>query len=194
MSIKHPTPSSLDAPPIGLDDVRLVKAKQFSDPRGWFCEIYTDEMTKAGGALEHLRFVQDNASLSKRIGTVRGLHYQAVPHAQDKLLAVMAGAIFDVAVDIRKSSPTFGLHVSFELRAGTGDLLIIPAGFAHGFMTLEPDSVVFYKVSSPYAPEYDRGILWNDPELGIAWPSAGTEVSQRDARLPPLRAAVDLFE
>ena len=194
MATEYEQASSLpEAIPNGLEDVRLIKAKHFGDQRGWFCEIYAGEMAGAGGALEHLTFVQDNASLSTHIGTVRGLHYQAPPFAQDKLLSVMCGAIFDVAVDIRRSSPTFGRHVSFELRAGTGHQLFIPAGFAHGFMTLEPNSVVFYKVTKPYAPDFDRGILWNDPDLGIDWPMQETHISQKDEGLPRLRSVADFF-
>jgi dTDP-4-dehydrorhamnose 3,5-epimerase len=172
---------------------RLVRSQLFSDERGWFQQIYADDLSAGGGTLAGMRFVQDNASLSVKPGTVRGLHFQLPPSAQDKLVTVLAGAIYDVAVDIRRSSPNFGRHDAVELRAGTGDQFFIPAGFAHGFMTLEPNTVVFYKVSRPYAPRDERGIAWNDPALGIAWPMTAEVLSTKDASLPALGDAAELF-
>jgi dTDP-4-dehydrorhamnose 3,5-epimerase len=172
---------------------RLVRSKFFGDQRGWFNQIYASDLSEPSGALAGMRFVQDNASLSMTPGTVRGLHFQLSPSAQDKLVTVLAGAIYDVAVDVRRSSPTFGTCEAVELRGGTGDQFLIPAGFAHGFMTLEPNTVVFYKVSNPYAPALERGIAWNDPALGIAWPMPAAVLSDKDASLPVLRDADEIF-
>ena len=180
---------------LPFPEVKLIQSKRFADPRGWFNEIYADALAAPGAILAGVAFVQDNASLSIHPGTVRGLHYQMPPFGQGKLVTVLTGAIFDVTVDIRRASPTFGRYMAVELRAGTGQQLFVPVGFAHGFMTLEPETVVFYKVTSRYAPEADRGILWNDPEIGIAWPRPAAEVrlSDKDRVLPALRTATDLF-
>ena len=164
----------------------LFETRRFADPRGVFSETYSRRDFAALGLAEE--FVQDNWSLSERIGTVRGLHFQRRPHAQGKLVRALRGRILDVAVDIRRSSPTFGKHVSVELAAGDGRMLWVPAGFAHGFCTLEPNTEVAYKVTADYAPESDAGIAWDDPALGIDWPVAPEDalVSRKDALLPPL--------
>jgi dTDP-4-dehydrorhamnose 3,5-epimerase len=178
-----------------LQGPRLIRSRFFGDHRGWFNEIYSRDLFDPGGSLEGIGFIQDNASLSAQPGTVRGLHFQLPPSEQGKLVMVLSGAIFDVAVDIRRSSPNFGRYEAVELRAGTGHQFFVPAGFAHGFMTLEPNTVVFYKVTNLYAPKLDRGIAWNDPDIGIAWPLQPTEVqiSDKDRTLPRLSDAVELF-
>jgi dTDP-4-dehydrorhamnose 3,5-epimerase len=150
------------------------------------CETYHEErLRKAGVAC---RFVQDNRSSSKHAGTLRGLHFQRPPMAQAKLVSVLRGRILDVAVDIRRGSPTYGAYVSTELSADNGHQLYIPVGFAHGFCTLQDDVDVMYKVSSHYAPALDAGIRWNDTDIGVPWPfeAAGIVTSDKDARLPPL--------
>ena len=145
-----------------------MKPKRFGDDRGWFSEVYSERRFRDYGI--DCRFVQDNHSLSARTGTLRGLHFQMPPFAQDKLVRCVRGRIFDVAVDIRRGSPSYGKWIGVELDADKGHELFIPVGYAHGFVTLEPDTEVIYKVSNFYAPECDAGILWNDPEIGVAWP------------------------
>ena len=139
--------------------------------------------------------MQDNHSLSRRRGTVRGLHFQVPPRAQAKLVRVLAGRIFDVVVDLRRASPAYGRHVAFELSAANGDQLFVPAGLAHGFCTLEEDTEVLYKVSAYYSRDHDRGLRWDDPALGIAWPVAAGEavLSDRDRRHPTLADLPDYF-
>jgi len=160
-----------------------IEPKKFVDHRGFFCETFRENALAAAGF--HQRFVQDNHSLSAIAGTLRGLHFQKPPHAQAKLIGVLRGRILDVAVDIRSGSPSFGRHVAMELSAAGGHQLLIPEGFAHGFVTLEPDTEVFYKVTAYYAPESDSGIIWNDPELAIDWQWSGEPViSAKDAVLP----------
>jgi dTDP-4-dehydrorhamnose 3,5-epimerase len=132
-------------------------------------------------------FVQDNQSSSRRAGTLRGLHFQRPPAAQAKLVGVLRGRVLDVAVDIRRGSPTYGQHVSTELTAASGQQVYIPAGFAHGFLTLEEDVLVMYKVSDHYAPAYDGGIRWNDPDIAFSWPFADVITSDKDGRLPYLK-------
>ena len=178
---------------LAIPDVKLITAPRFGDARGFFSETYNAKtLAEAGIALT---FVQDNHSLSAAVGTVRGLHYQSPPFAQDKLVRVTRGRILDVAVDIRKSSPTFGQHVTAEISAAAWNQILVPAGFAHGFVTLEPDTEVVYKVTQYYAPKNDHGILWSDPALGIAWPVApgAAMLSDKDSRHPPLAAATVLF-
>lgn len=175
----------IEVVPQSIPDVRIVRPRRFGDARGYFVEIYNRrEWFDAGIDME---FVQDNESLSRDRGVVRGLHFQLPPHAQAKVVRVTAGRVLDVAVDIRRGSPTFGRHVAVELAAGD-ESLYVPVGFAHGFVTLEPDTRVAYKVSAPYAPDHDRGILWSDPTLGIDWPVANSDavVSDRDKRHPRL--------
>jgi dTDP-4-dehydrorhamnose 3,5-epimerase len=171
-----------------IPEIKLLTPTRHADERGHFSELYS-RRTLAGLGLD-FDFVQDNLALSRRPGTVRGLHFQAPPEAQVKLVAVLRGAILDVAVDLRHGSPSFGRHVAVRLEAETGTQLLVPEGFAHGYCTLEPDSLVFYKVTRPYAPQHDHGLSWSDPALGIAWPVSPSAaiVSARDRRLPPLAA------
>ena len=154
------------------------------DYRGYFSETYNRRTLAAAGI--GINFVQDNHSLSAEKGTVRGLHFQTPPFAQDKLVRVVRGSVFDVAVDLRRDSPTFGQHVSVVLSDEAWNQLLIPIGFAHGFMTLEDDTEVIYKVSEYYAPEHDKGLRWNDPMLGIQWPISEDEavLSDKDRGLP----------
>ena len=175
---------SLDVRALAIADVKLITPRRFVDARGHFFETWNRNAFRAAGL--DFDFCQDNQSLSRAVGTVRGLHFQKPPHAQAKLISVLAGRIFDVAVDLRVASPTFGKHVAAELRAAEGAQLLIPAGFAHGFCTLEPDTIVAYKVDAPYAPESDAGIFWADATLGIPWPvdPARAQLSPRDAALP----------
>jgi dTDP-4-dehydrorhamnose 3,5-epimerase len=142
--------------------------KRHGDQRGWFSETFRVDLFAAHIGQEV--FVQDNQSLSRDRGTLRGLHFQMPPHPQGKLVRCLAGAIFDVAVDIRNGSPTYGQWIGVELSAENGKQLYIPVGFAHGFMTLEPDTMIFYKVTDHYAPDCDRGLAWNDPDLAVDWP------------------------
>jgi dTDP-4-dehydrorhamnose 3,5-epimerase len=164
----------------------LVCPRRFGDARGWFSESWNAERFARWGI--HVSFCQDNHSLSSIAGTLRGLHFQTSPHAQAKLVRCTRGAILDVAVDIRQKSPTYRQWVSAELSAENGDQLFIPPGYAHGFLTLKPDTEVMYKVDAHYAPEADVGIIWNDPTLGIDWPLAGSAplLSDKDALLPVL--------
>lgn len=166
--------------------VKRVVPKRFGDDRGWFSETYRVDVLAAAGIADHL--VQDNQSFSAETGTVRGLHFQISPAAQAKLVRALAGAILDVAVDLRRASPTYGRHVAVRLDAAGGEQLYVPAGFAHGFCTLEPNTMVAYKVSAYYSREHDRNLLWNDPDLAIAWPVAAGEavLSDKDRIAPRL--------
>lgn len=170
-----------------IPEVKILVPKRFGDSRGWFSETWNRHTLAAAGI--ELEFVQDNHSLSVLAGTIRGLHFQTPPFAQDKLVRVLRGAILDVAVDLRRASPTYGRHVGVRLDAAEGLQLLVPAGFAHGFVTTEPDTEVFYKVTHHYSPEHDRGILWNDPDLGIDWGMDPERVllSDKDRRQPRLR-------
>jgi dTDP-4-dehydrorhamnose 3,5-epimerase len=172
--------------PTDLPDVVLIAPKRFEDARGFFVETYNWESWSAQGIA--MRFVQDNHSLSRPQGTVRGLHFQTPPFAQDKLVRVVRGSILDVAVDIRRGSPTYGRHVAVKLTADDPTQILVPIGFAHGFCTLEPDTEVVYKVSNVYSPANDRGLRWNDPALGIRWPVAeqAAQLSDKDAKAPLL--------
>ena len=174
--------------------VKLLTPKKHGDRRGFFSETYNKRaLAEAGAAAD---FVQDNHSLSADAGTVRGLHFQAPPFAQTKLVRVVRGAAFDVAVDIRRGSPTFGRHASAVLSAEAWNQILVPAGFAHGFMTIEPDTEVIYKVDACYAPSHDFGILWNDPALGIAWPlpEARAILSDKDRSQPRLAEIESPFD
>ena len=179
--------------PTSIPDVRVVRPRVHRDRRGSFAEAYNaDAFARAGIAVD---FVQDNHSCSALRGTVRGLHFQAPPHAQHKLVRVVRGAVLDVAVDLRRGSGTYGRHVSVALSADDWSQLLVPIGFAHGFVTLAPDTEVLYKVSALYAPEHDRGILWNDPALGIDWPVGESEavLSDKDRALPRLAEIASPF-
>jgi dTDP-4-dehydrorhamnose 3,5-epimerase len=173
---------------MAIPDVQLIRPSRLGDPRGWFSETYNVAGMDAQGFPP---FVQDNESLSSSVGTIRGLHYQRGEFAQAKLVRCIAGAIFDVAVDIRPESPTFGQHVAARLDAAEGVQMFIPEGFAHGFCTLSPDTLVQYKVGAYYSHERQGGIAWNDPALAIAWPvEDGLAVlSDRDRALPKLADA-----
>jgi dTDP-4-dehydrorhamnose 3,5-epimerase len=176
-----------------LRDVKLIRPLRHLDSRGFFSEAYSRRDYAAIGITND--FVQDNHSLSRTKGVVRGLHFQLAPYAQAKLLRVLRGSIFDVVVDIRTGSPTFGQHVATVLSAADWNQIFIPAGFAHGFCTLEPETEILYKVDAYYSPAHDRGLRWNDPALGIAWPvtAAEAQVSEKDQRHPLLSELAPAF-
>jgi dTDP-4-dehydrorhamnose 3,5-epimerase len=185
--------SKLTVEATAIPDVKIITPKKFGDHRGFFSEVYTKkDFVEAGIALD---FIQDNHSLSAQVGTLRGLHFQSAPFAQDKLVRVTRGRILDVAVDLRKSSPTYGQHVAVELSAENWRQLLIPIGFAHGFVTLEPDTEVIYKVTNYYSAANDLGLAWDDPDLGIAWPvpPGGVTLSDKDTRHPRLRDLPEIF-
>ncbi|GJE61580.1 dTDP-4-dehydrorhamnose 3,5-epimerase [Methylobacterium trifolii] len=166
--------------------VKRVVPKRHGDARGWFSETFRADVLARAGIVQP--FLQDNQSFSAPKGTIRGLHFQLAPQAQAKLVRVLSGAILDVAVDLRRDSPTFGQHVAVTLDAEGGEQLYVPHGFAHGFCTLTPDTMVAYKVDAYYSPEHDRALVWNDPEIGIDWPVADAEaiLSDKDKRAPRL--------
>jgi dTDP-4-dehydrorhamnose 3,5-epimerase len=172
-----------------ISDVKIIEPRKFEDERGYFVETYSQPALADAGF--DLPFVQDNQSLSKPVGTLRGLHYQTPPFAQDKLVRVLRGRIWDVAADIRRCSPTFKQSFGLELSAENQLQLLVPAGFAHGFLTLEPDTVVAYKVTAPYSGVHDAGIAWDDPDLAVAWPLPVSEpvLSNKDRLLPRLADA-----
>ncbi len=173
--------------------VKIVTPKKHGDARGFFSEVYSKtEWDKAG---LDFTFVQDNHSFSATVGTLRGLHFQLPPFAQDKLVRVARGRILDVAIDIRRSSPTFGKHVAVELTPDNWRQLLVPIGFAHAFVTLEPDTEVLYKTTASYSPAHDRGLVWDDPDIGVKWPlpANGPTLSDKDKRWPRLKDAEDLF-
>ena len=176
----------MNADALQITDVKVLAPKKHGDHRGFFSEVYNKRALGEAGI--EVEFVQDNHSLSAEQGTVRGLHFQEPPFAQDKLVRVVRGAVFDVAVDIRANSPTYGRHVGVVLSAEAWNQVYVPIGFAHGFMTLEPDTEVVYKVSDYYAPDHERGLLWNDPALGIQWPipERRAVLSDKDRRYPGL--------
>lgn len=166
--------------PTDIPDVLIISPNRFFDERGFFCETWNAGVLKKYGLL--VDFVQDNLSLSRASGTVRGLHYQSPPHAQDKLVRCSRGALLDVAVDIRRGSPSYGRWVGIELSANNGKQLMIPKGFLHGFVTLEPDTEVIYKCSDYYAPQSDGAIKFDDCDIGIEWGITPSEavISQKD--------------
>lgn len=178
---------------LSIPDVKEIIPVRHGDERGFFSEIWNEREWAAAGLTS--QFVQDNHSRSEARGVLRGLHYQLPPAAQDKLIRVTAGAIFDVALDIRRSSRTFGKWVGKVVSAAEWNQIFVPKGFAHGFVTLETGTEVQYKVSAPYAPELDRGIRFDDPEVGIDWPSMaeGYQLSAKDSSAP-LIADAELFE
>ena len=167
-----------------IPGVLLLKPKRHGDARGFFCETYSQAAFAKAGI--DVTFVQDNQSLSRDVGTVRGLHFQAPPFVQAKLVRVVRGRVFDVVVDLRKGSPTFARHASTELDSESGHQLFIPAGFAHGFCTRAADTEVLYKVGAPYDAMAERGLAWNDPDLAIAWPLDGRDaiLSDKDRQQP----------
>jgi dTDP-4-dehydrorhamnose 3,5-epimerase len=178
--------SVLEVRRLELDGLLEIRPKRFSDERGFFSEVWReDQMAEAGiGA----RFVQDNHSFSAARGVLRGLHFQRPPAAQDKLVRVSHGAIFDVAVDIRKGSPTFGQWAGLVISASEWNQLFVPSGFAHGFVTLEERTEVLYKVSAPYSPEHERAVRFDDRAIDIDWPVEASELilSDKDRSAPPL--------
>ena len=179
--------------PLAIPEVLLVEPRVFGDARGFFLESFRQDLFDEATGTHH-EFLQDNHSHSSR-GVLRGLHYQLPPHAQGKLVRVITGAVFDVAVDVRRGSPTFGQWVGAELTAENHRQLWIPPGFAHGFLVLSETADFVYKTTAYYAPQSDLGILWNDSDIGIAWPEIGTELSlsDKDRQQPALRQA-EVFE
>jgi dTDP-4-dehydrorhamnose 3,5-epimerase len=172
--------------PLAPEGVLLIVPKRFADPRGYLVETYRADLFDEIGI--RTAFVQDNQSLSARRGTIRGLHFQRPPATQAKLVRAIRGAIFDVAVDLRRGSANYGRWCAATLTAAGGEQLFVPRGFAHGFCTLEPDSEIAYKMDGYYSPAYDAGLLWNDPEIGIQWPVEAAEaiLSDKDRKLPRL--------
>ena len=171
--------------PTPLAGLFVIEPAVHRDARGFFVETWRDAWLQEIGA--PAPFIQDNHAYSSAAGVVRGLHFQAPPATQSKLIWASRGSIFDVAVDLRKSSPTYGQHFALELSSQNFLRLFVPRGFAHGYMTTAPDTEVQYKVDSFYSPQHEGGLLWNDPALGVAWPDAGEIiVSAKDERLPLL--------
>lgn len=178
--------------PLSLNGALLVEPKVFGDTRGFFMESYNSEVFAQHGI--DTVFIQDNHALSVEAGVLRGLHYQLNPKAQTKLVRVTSGAIYDVIVDIRKNSITYGKWVGVILSEQNKRQLLVPQGFAHGYCTLVPNTEVQYKVDASYAPDLDRGIRWDDPELGIDWPTSNPILSEKDLRHPSLSDAENNFE
>ena len=178
---------------LAIPEVKLIAPKIFRDGRGFFSETYNRR--GLDDANISANFVQDNHSLSVEQGVIRGLHFQSLPHAQDKLVRVTRGSSFDVAVDIRKGSPTFGKHIAVILNVENWQQLWVPKGFAHGFCTLEPNTEVIYKVTDYFDAKRDKGLAWDDPELGIEWPVKLEEIilSDRDKVHPRLADLPDYF-
>jgi len=183
----------LDVTPTAIPDVKVLLPKVFGDARGTFSETYNQARFAEHGIT--LNFVQDNQSWSAPAGTIRGLHFQSAPRAQDKLVRVLRGRILDVAVDLRRASPTYGRWVAEELSAQNRKQLLVPIGFAHGFCTLEPDTEVLYKVTDFYSPAHDLGIAWDDPDLAIRWPvtQAQAVLSDKDTRQPACKSLPAYF-
>lgn len=177
-----------------IADVKIITVKKFGDARGFFSEVYNRRSFVDAGIDQE--FLQDNHAFSATRGTLRGLHFQSPPFAQDKLVRVTRGRILDVAVDLRKSSPTFGKHIAVEISAENWRQILVPIGFAHGYVTLEPDTEVLYKVTNYYAPDHDHGLAWNDPALAIDWGIAASEVilSDKDRRHPTLADLPGCFD
>lgn len=179
---------------LSLPEVLEIIPAKFGDERGYFCETWNRDRFRDTGI--DIGWVQDNQSRSTALFTLRGLHYQEPPFAQVKLVRVLKGRIFDVAVDIRRGSPTFGGWAALEVSAAAFNQIYVPAGFAHGFLTLDPDTEVFYKVSAPYSAQHDRAIRWDDPAIGIQWPLDGQEptLSAKDRAAPLLAEARAAFD
>ncbi len=175
-----------------LDGVLVLTPKRFGDDRGWFTETWNAKTLTAAGL--EFDFVQDNHSMSAAVGTVRGLHYQAAPHAQDKLVRCTRGLILDVAVDFRRGSPTFGKWVGVELSPENGKQLLVPKGFLHGFVTRAENTEVQYKCTDVYAPDCDGAVRWDDPDIGIDWGTTAPILSGKDAVAPLLADVTSPFE
>ncbi|EGF93596.1 dTDP-4-dehydrorhamnose 3,5-epimerase [Asticcacaulis biprosthecium C19] len=173
-----------------IEGPALIRPKMIGDERGFFMEAFKDAWFREN--VEDVSFVQDNQSLSRQVGTIRGLHYQTAPFGQGKLVRCLKGSIFDVAVDIRRGSATFGKWVGATLTAEKGEQLWVPDGFAHAFCTLEPDTEVFYKVTNPYSKPNDAGLAFDDPDIGIIWPIdiAMAVLSDKDRLQPPLSSLI----
>ena len=172
--------------PMALAEVLLITPKRHGDARGWFAETWSRAALAEAGVVAD--FVQDNQAYNAKAGTLRGLHFQQAPHPQAKLVRVLKGAIYDVAVDVRTGSPTRGRWVGAELTAERGEQLFVPRGFAHGYVTLTDDCELFYKVDGLYAPQTEGGVIWNDPDLAIDWPLKGAPIlSDKDKVLPRLK-------
>ncbi len=186
-------PKTMTITPTELPDVKILLPKKHGDNRGFFSETFNIRPLREAGLC--CDFVQDNHSLSAEKGVVRGLHFQLPPMAQDKLVRVIRGGILDVAVDIRRNSPTFGRHITALITAENWKQILVPKGFAHGFVTLEPNTEVIYKVTEYYSPEHDRGIRWNDPALGIRWgiEESAAILSAKDRATPLFKDVVDLL-
>jgi dTDP-4-dehydrorhamnose 3,5-epimerase len=178
--------------PLAIPEILLITPTRHGDARGWFAETWSRRaLAEAGVAAD---FVQDNQAFNAKKGTLRGLHFQQAPHPQAKLVRVLRGAIYDVAVDLREGSPTYGMFVAAELTAEHGEQLFIPRGFAHGYCTLADDCELFYKVDGDYAPETEGGVIWNDPDLAIPWPLDREPVlSDKDKVLPRLKDLTAVF-
>ena len=170
--------------PVGIPGLILIEPRVFEDGRGWFFESYRHDVFSKNGIPD--RFLQDNESKSS-LGVLRGLHYQVEPHAQAKLVRILEGKVFDVVVDIRPGSPTFGKYFSIILEGTKKQMLYVPPGFAHGFCTLDEGTTFFYKVTDFYSPAHECGILWNDPDIGIEWPKMDYIFSAKDQKYPRLR-------
>ena len=172
--------------PLALAEVLLITPKRHGDARGWFAETWSRESLAKVGV--HADFVQDNQAFNAKAGTLRGLHFQQSPHPQAKLVRVLKGAIYDVAVDVRIGSPSYGQWVGAELTAARGEQLFVPRGFAHGYVALTDECELFYKVDGLYAPQTEGGVIWNDPDLAIDWPLTGEPIlSEKDKVLPRLK-------
>lgn len=184
---------TMEVTQLDIPDVKIFRPKKFGDERGFFSETYNKRVLAEHGI--ELDFVQDNHSWSRETGVLRGIHFQTPPFAQDKLVRVVSGAILDVAIDLRKDSPTFGKHVSARISADEWNQILVPVGFGHGIVTLEPDTQLIYKVTNFYSPEHDKGLRWDDPDLAIDWPFSAEEMilSDKDKAQPYLRdIAADL--
>ena len=180
----------LEAIPLGLDGVFELRPRRFGDARGFFSETWSAERMREHGL--DLDFVQDNHSFSATRGVLRGLHFQRPPFAQDKLVRCSRGAIYDVAVDIREGSPGYGHWIGLEISADRWNQILVPRGFAHGFVTLLPDTEVIYKVTAPYRPDHERAVRFDDPALGIEWPVAADAITLSDKdRDAPMLADID---